>query len=732
MAHVLVVEDDRHIRDLIALHLGLEGLECSEIGDGRAALARVAETRFDLVVLDLMLPGVDGLTICTAMRRTGPNADTPVLMLTARGEESDKVLGLESGADDYLAKPFGIREFVARVRALLRRPRALTTPFAGEPAGKTVMVHGVEIDPARRRVRVQGQEVELTAQEFKLLHLLASHPGIVFSREALLARVWPDQTFVTPRSVDTLVKRLRKRVEADTESRCWSSRCGAPATSSPMSSRRWYRSLYWRIAAGFVAFLAVMLIAQGGLFLWLSTQRDEAMPPRLLADITTLVADELSDAAQRAPSSDLVALAQTRLADLGRPAVLVLADGRVVSAGVDPPAPVVDLALERLRAGDAEAWNDPVFRPGRFRGRPPGGPQGAEPSRRARFRPMPMGPPWAMAPVRVNGRAVAAVLVARGRPLESVARELAPWLTAGLVALLLGGTAVASLAVFKPAQNRLRALEDAARRFGEGDLTARAPEDGGDEVASVARAFNRMAAEAAARQAALVEADCARRQLLADVTHELRTPLTAIRGYAETLTLPGFAPTSSQGQHAVHVVDVEAQRLERLVNDLLDLARFEAGGAPLEAVAVSVDALFTRVVERHGPAAEAGGVALATTVGAGAETVRGDARRLEQVVQNLTANALRHTPAGGHVTLDARVDGGHIVLRVRDDGTGIAPEHLAHVFDRFYKADPARADVAGTGLGLSIAHAIVERHGGQMRVSSTPAVETSFEARLPV
>ena len=216
MAHVLVVEDDPHIRELVALHLGLEGLEAMLIGDGREALDRLAATRFDLVVLDLLLPGVDGLTICRAMRRQGPNADTPVLMLTARGEEADKVLGLETGADDYLAKPFGVREFVARVRALLRRPRAAVVTVASDGA-RPVHVHGVEIDPARRRVMVRGAEVELTAQEFRLLHLLATHPGIVFSREALLARVWPDNTFVTPRSVDTLVKRLRKRIEIDTE-----------------------------------------------------------------------------------------------------------------------------------------------------------------------------------------------------------------------------------------------------------------------------------------------------------------------------------------------------------------------------------------------------------------------------------------------------------------------------------------------------------------------------------
>ncbi len=227
MPHVLIVEDDVNIRDLIVLHLGLEGLQTSAVGDGREGLDRVTTEAFDLVLLDLMLPGIDGISICRALRRSGPNQDAPVLMLTARREESDKVLGLESGADDYLAKPFGVRELVARVRALLRRPRAsqiaaaaaaTAAAGAGEPVAtseRPVTVHGIEIDPARRRVRVRGEDVELTAQEFRLLHLLASHPGIVFSREALLSRVWPDHTYVTPRSVDTLVKRLRRRVEIE-------------------------------------------------------------------------------------------------------------------------------------------------------------------------------------------------------------------------------------------------------------------------------------------------------------------------------------------------------------------------------------------------------------------------------------------------------------------------------------------------------------------------------------
>jgi DNA-binding response OmpR family regulator len=211
-AHALVVEDEPHIRELLALHLGLEGVTVSECADGAEALEAVAVTRFDVVVLDLMLPKIDGLTVCAAIRRSALNAETPVLILTARREESDTVLGLETGADDYLTKPFGVREFVARVRALLRRPRRgeVETPAL-------VDVAGVRIDPARRLVHVDGVAVDLTPHEFDVLLLLASSPGIVFSRELLLERVWSRDTHVTERSVDTLIKRLRQKVETDGE-----------------------------------------------------------------------------------------------------------------------------------------------------------------------------------------------------------------------------------------------------------------------------------------------------------------------------------------------------------------------------------------------------------------------------------------------------------------------------------------------------------------------------------
>jgi DNA-binding response OmpR family regulator len=211
---VLVVEDERNIRELVCLHLGLENYDCVQAGDGDEALKLARSRPFDLVILDVMLPGLDGVTVCRAIRRESANPDVPVLMLTARREESDKVVGLESGADDYLTKPFGVRELVARVRALLRRgPRPLTTARAAKEVKKAIAYKHNEMDPARRRALVNNADVELTANEFQLLYVLLSSPGIVFTREALLSRVWKDQTFVTVRSVDTLIKRLRKKIE---------------------------------------------------------------------------------------------------------------------------------------------------------------------------------------------------------------------------------------------------------------------------------------------------------------------------------------------------------------------------------------------------------------------------------------------------------------------------------------------------------------------------------------
>ncbi len=223
-----------------------------------------------------------------------------------------------------------------------------------------------------------------------------------------------------------------------------------------------------------------------------------------------------------------------------------------------------------------------------------------------------------------------------------------------------------------------------------------------------------------------------RRQLLADVSHELMTPLTAIRGYLETLSMPGVVRDEATRERYVRIVTEETLRLEAIIGDLLDLARLEGGGAEIEAAEVPVSWLFERVAERHGVVTSQRGITLTTTIEPGAEHVRGDGRRLEQAVQNLVANAVRHTPDGGRVAVTAsRVDAG-VRLRVEDTGPGIPPEHLPLVFDRFYKIDQARpSGSAGSGLGLSIVKAIVERHGGRVAAAAATGGGARFDVVLP-
>ena len=215
LRRVLVVEDEAAIRELLRLHLELAGFTLEETGDGRQALDAARARAFDLILLDVMLPGLDGVSVCRAIRKEGPNRETPILMVTARDGEADTVLGLESGADDYVTKPFGVRELMARVSALLRRHDRHAEQ--GQPSSSAIRTAQLALDRDRRDATVRGEPIELTKQEFDLLYLLAARPGVVFSRAALLQQVWSGDTYVTERTVDTVISRLRRKIERDAQ-----------------------------------------------------------------------------------------------------------------------------------------------------------------------------------------------------------------------------------------------------------------------------------------------------------------------------------------------------------------------------------------------------------------------------------------------------------------------------------------------------------------------------------
>ncbi len=463
-----------------------------------------------------------------------------------------------------------------------------------------------------------------------------------------------------------------------------------------MSRRVWYRSLYWRVALGLIAFLALMLAAQALLTIWMSNQIAGSMPARSPRRLAVLVASDVGAALSEDPSLDLERYVAEQYSEVLQPFIVRMRDGRLI---VNRPAHLP----ERLRTSRFDEMDSPRSR--RLdRGR------GA-------VRPL------EIALIRAGGMRVGMVIVPGGRPpFRVLLSEFGPTLGLAGIGVLIAGTSLIAFVVFGPARRRLRHVQEATERLGAGDLSARAPEDGRDEVTEVARSFNRMAEELAGRAKALDASDRARRQLLADISHELMTPLTAMRGYIETLSMSELPLDPATRERYMRIIDEETRRLESIIGDLLDLARLEGGGTSFRHEPVDIGRIFDRVAARHERELANRTIRLVREVHPDAAVVMGDADRLEQALQNLAANALRHTPDGGQVTLSAetatrppkpgaKADTGVRIL-VRDNGPGIPPEHLPLVFDRFYKVDASRRAAGGSGLGLSIVKTIVERHGG--------------------
>ena len=527
----------------------------------------------------------------------------------------------------------------------------------------------------------------------------------------------------------------------------------------------WYRSLYWRIAFGFVALVATLLAAQGIVFLWLTGRMSEFLPGRSPQEYSQTIATDIANTLLEKPDEDLDAYLNSRYTGTYRSFVVVTVDNRptIVSNRIPPP-PMMEAAARRRmyselrpvavsstpspngspppsnsppnadrdRGGDGRPRNSRGGGDGWSgrgyggRGRGPGGGSGGGPGGTGQL---------VYAPIILQNDEVFGMVAvpSEAPPLMAAVRNLGPTLGIVAVGLLVVGTSLAALLIYWPMRKRLRSLQNAARSIGAGEGGARAIESGRDEVAMLAHAFNDMAAGLEERRKALVSANESRRQLLADVSHELMTPLSAIRGYVETMTMSDVKLEEGTRQRYLGIVFDETERLEHIIGDLLDLARMEGGGGTWKSEPVAVTALFERVRHRHDPLLQARNITLETHVAPDAGELVGDPNRLEQAMQNLAANAVRHTPEGGRVTLTAdRVEGG-LRLVVEDTGPGIPEEHLPRVFDRFYKVDESRTGTrvpSGSGLGLSIVQAIVHRHGGRITAGNSASGGARFEIVL--
>jgi signal transduction histidine kinase len=471
-------------------------------------------------------------------------------------------------------------------------------------------------------------------------------------------------------------------------------------------SVRWYRSFYFRIGFTFVLFVIGLIVLQG--VVSNAVRMRSPLRGRSPNAVVAIVAADLGALLNQNANADVDEYLKREYSD-SQPIYVVMRDGSTASNRTAPLALDMRRYVDRMLTGSGRGG---VVEPR-------------------------VAIPFVMAPIQVDGALRAIVVLppgpapgGRGGP-GGPGRDIDRLASIPGTALLVLLTIVAAAVIFEPARRRLKLLQQASVRLGSGDLTARAPATGGDEVAHVAASFNRMAEELAARDEALRASDRLRRQMLADVSHELKTPLTAMRSYVETLRAEDIALDRDTRERYFATLERETIRLDRIVQDLLDLARLENSVVHLDLRVFATRRVFEHVVGRHQPEIERRRLEVRIDVSSAADQMVADPDRIEQVVENLFANGLRHTPDGGSLALAATLDEHVVKLSVTDSGSGIPPEHVPHVFERFYKVDASRANESGgSGLGLSISRAIVERHGGQIGVTSRPG-STVFTIALP-
>ncbi len=882
MNRIVIVEDDADIAGLVARYLEKAGMATEVISTGRQALAAIRAQPPDLVVLDLMLPGMDGLEICRALRADPSVAAVPIIMMTAKAEESDRIVGLELGADDYIPKPFSPNELVARVRALLRRASRQAPP---EP----VLRYGnIQIDRERHVVSVGGTPVRLTAKEFLLLEYLIQHRGRVLSRDLLLSDVWGYRYTGGTRTVDVHVRRLREKVPPLAEAlatvkqfgyqllesasgrrgrpcrrpeqltlrhtsgifnppgatrapaRRLVPRCASHAAAGPLHACTWHlRTLHtardehspmplFPAHAGFRTkiFLAAFLVAASGLvvagvFIGSSISADQQRQARRTLETEAQLAAELLARGRPVPAAGMDAEADRLGRTLGARVTLIAPDGHVLGDSTRTPGELSDLGsydtLPEVEAARTQGIGisqhvDPV--------------RGVD-----------------VLDVAVPTSRTDVAFLRLERPLVDIQAQLhAVWKLVALASLIaLVCAAALAWVVSSLMARRVRAIAATAGRIAAGDLQVTAIDYGHDELGHVARALDQSvqalarrldelardrartdailsgmvegvlvvdrqgivqtANEASRRllrlppqvtgrhyleairhpgiadqlddalngaqpdtlQLALTSdprhvllaraapvaaaggggavlvlhditdlrlADQIRRDFVANVSHELRTPLTAIRGYLEALLED--STDAAERRRFLEIIQRHAHRMERLVKDLLRLARLDARQESLEIVRCDARGVIQSVVADLAPAAEAREIHFDVRVGPGAEAVQADPAKLHDVLRNLVENAIAYSPVGGTVAIETGRAGDRVQLTIADQGPGIPESDLTRVFERFYRVDKSRTeDPGGTGLGLAIVKHLVGLLGGEVRAANGPAGGAVFTVTLP-
>ena len=698
---VLVVDDEKLIVKGIRFNLEQDGMEVDCAYDGEEAVEKAKENKYDIILLDLMLPKMDGLEVCQQIREF---SNVPIVMLTAKGEDMDKILGLDYGADDYITKPFNILEVKARIKAIMRRARS---EHEEKEKAKTIEAGDLKLDCESRRVFIAGKEINLTAKEFDVLELLVFNPNKVYSRENLLNIVWGYEYPGDVRTVDVHIRRLREKIEANpSEPKYVHTKWGVGYyfQAQPMVTKKktkFFKSLRFRI----LVILIILGIVPSAIVtqLMISNYEKQAIEVKV-SEVSTQCAilcnqiikeNYLNDSSSQSVNSKLELLSNV----YGGRMVLVDRDLKVVADTyhVDEGRTLISPKVVKcFKNGEVTNYR----RYGQM---------------------LEMAVPVKSADVpQIQG--VMLVNISISDIMATVgAQEQMAMLIIGIIVALSALLAYGlSTILVKPLASVTKSIEDLTDGYQKDEISV--PDY--TETELITDAFNKMLAR-------MKVLDESRSEFVSNVSHELKTPMTSMKVLADSLVGQEGVPEELY-QEFMRDITAEIDRENRIITDLLTLVKMDKKSADLQISHMDINQLLEDILKRLRPIADKRNIDLILD---SFRPVEADVDELKftSAISNLVENAIKYNVDDGWVRVSLDADHKFFYVTVADSGMGIPEDSIDRIFERFYRVDKSHSrEIGGTGLGLAITRSTIAMHHGVIKVFSREGEGTTFSVRVPL
>ena len=693
---VLVVDDEKLIVKGIRFSLLQDGMEVDCAYDGEEALNMAKANSYDMILLDVMLPKMDGFEVCQAIREF---SDVPIVMLTAKGDDMDKILGLEYGADDYITKPFNILEVKARIKAIMRR----TSPERAPQVQSSVIEKGdIKLDCDSRRLFINDKEINLTAREFELLEILIKNENKVYSRESLLKIVWGEDYPGDVRTVDVHVRRLREKIEANpSEPKYVHTKWGKVHFA-------FYKSLKSRLI--FMIFVLVLVPEVVLCFGILNTYESRAVSIRESEVLSQakILANKISTSKYfDKDGSDLSNI------DAQIDTLTTIYEGRVLivdkhfkiikdTYNLDDGNTIVsEEVIKTFSASEITNYDSknhyielsvPISNPNDKDS-------------------------------KIEGALVVSVSTDNISLNMSYLTQIAVTVAiiAGAVVLFFG--VLVLLHLFVPLKKLSDEISDIKDGFGKEQLDV----DDYAETAIISRNFNEL-------MSGMKVMDESRQEFVSNVSHELKTPLTSMKVLADSINSMGDEAPIEMYREFMGDITSEIDRETKIINDLLSLVKMDKSAATLNIESVNINDLLEQIMKRLQPIADKQQVELVLE-SFRPVTAEIDEVKLTLAFTNLIENAIKYNDneTGGYVHVSLNADHQYFYLKVEDNGIGIPEESLEHIYERFYRVDKSHSrEIGGTGLGLAITRSSILMHRGAIKAHSVVGEGTTFDVRIPL